>query len=361
MDKQLAAELANQQSTLAANQEALTQAQTAYDHLAEGLNTNLHPGIVGAQASLNAAEQGYQQARQAVESAREGAAKQSDEQIRAAEQQLEAARADAEIASRNVMRSVFGGLLPGDATAGVGLELLNQEEAEQLEHDAQRRLNEAEQQYQRALRENGQPQVAEAQLAEAAAFQNRVDAQVGLDAAHLGARHEMESAGQAVGAAQRNAQAASDAGATAIANIRVDQNATTLVSPMEGVVTGVHASVGEPAGGKMFSIADDARLMLEVSVRERDIADIEPGQRVTFTTATTGNEEFTGRVHEVGLVANSADAADAEQAPTVEFPVHIIVDGHPKLRIGATAKAEIIVEEQRDCHRSAPGGNTYRR
>ena len=146
-----------------------------------------------------------------------------------------------------------------------------------------------------------------------------------------------------------------------------------VTSPINGVVTKIEAEEGSPAGGALMTVADTSRYLIKTSVRESDIADVKEGNRVTFTTPVTGDREFEGKVRRVAPMADGADDGGAAAAARamqgggennkkdtgISFPVEIEVTGDTKgLRLGGSARVEIITEEDRD-HLSIPRDAVY--
>jgi len=151
-----------------------------------------------------------------------------------------------------------------------------------------------------------------------------------------------------------------------------------VTSPINGVVTKIEAEEGSPAGGALMTIADTSRYLIKTTVRESDIANVKEGNRVTFTTPVTGDREFEGKVRRVAPMADGGEDGGAAAAARamqggpgsgggqnskkdtgISFPVEIEVTGDTKgLRLGGSARVEIITEEDRD-HLSIPRDAVY--
>ncbi|WIM67468.1 HlyD family efflux transporter periplasmic adaptor subunit [Corynebacterium breve] len=134
---------------------------------------------------------------------------------------------------------------------------------------------------------------------------------------------------------------------TAVDNSYADKNASVLTAPINGIVAEIQSQVGAPAAGAIMTIADDSRLVIKGSIKEEDVAKVTTGQKVRFTTATTGDKEFTGAVNTISPIAEQPSMTDAPApSPDVTFPIEIIVEGDTAdLRIGSTAKAQVILDE----------------
>ncbi len=84
----------------------------------------------------------------------------------------------------------------------------------------------------------------------------------------------------------------------------------TIVSPVNGVIIDRRVNIGQTVvaslnAPSLFLIAKDLRRMqVWVSVNEADIANIHPGQRVTFTVDAHPGQTFEGRVGKIRLNAS---------------------------------------------------------
>ncbi len=79
-----------------------------------------------------------------------------------------------------------------------------------------------------------------------------------------------------------------------------------VVAPFPGVVLEASAVIGESAGPEkpLFAVADVERLWLRIDLAEDDLQKIEPGQRVTFTSAGLVGRKFTGKVLTIGAAVD---------------------------------------------------------
>jgi HlyD family secretion protein len=128
---------------------------------------------------------------------------------------------------------------------------------------------------------------------------------------------------------------------TAVQLAMLDLAGTKILSPIDGVILDRRVTAGQSvlAGnpGSLFVIAKDLRRMqLLLSVFERDIVKIHPGQEVQFKLAAFKDQTFTGKVARVRLHA----AANPNGAYIVEVDFN-----NADLRVfpHMTADAEIAV------------------
>lgn len=109
-----------------------------------------------------------------------------------------------------------------------------------------------------------------------------------------------------------------------------------LKAPMDGVITGRHATDGElvDKARPVYTISDPAQLWAVAEVKERDIAAVKPDQDAVFTVLAYPDEKFHGKLV---LIGNEVEAGSR----TVE--VRIAVDNSGgRLKAGMFADVEIV-------------------
>jgi RND family efflux transporter MFP subunit len=112
---------------------------------------------------------------------------------------------------------------------------------------------------------------------------------------------------------------------------------TTLVAPMDGIVSIRHAQPGErvPIDGKIVSIVDLRRLELAVPIPAPEIGAVEIGQPVQFRVEGFGEREFAGRVDRI----NPAAAAGSRS-----IEMYAVIDNaEAALRGGLFAQGRLVV------------------
>jgi RND family efflux transporter MFP subunit len=116
---------------------------------------------------------------------------------------------------------------------------------------------------------------------------------------------------------------------------RQDLEKATLHAPFAGVITAVHVSEGETAGGAAVEMVDTGSLEVVLSVDEVDIANLEPGQPATVTL-----EGWPERPLE-GLVAAISPCAVDDDSTVATFEVFLRFDQPDDLPllVGMTADA----------------------
>lgn len=129
----------------------------------------------------------------------------------------------------------------------------------------------------------------------------------------------------------------------------------TITAPISGVVTALNVEEGETfAGGEVLTIQDNTNFIVEASVDEYDIADIEKGMSVVIKTDATGEEELQGEVTYVAPTASSSSGSSSEMTGAsstgssgyeVKISIHTTND---RLRIGMSAKVSILTASRED-------------
>ncbi|GAB4423392.1 MAG: efflux RND transporter periplasmic adaptor subunit [Chloroflexi bacterium OHK40] len=134
----------------------------------------------------------------------------------------------------------------------------------------------------------------------------------------------------------------------------------TLSAPFAATVARVEMQVGEPADGATIAMVDLSSFHIDLPVDELDIAQVEPGQRVTIVLDALPGVEVGGTV--TGI---APEATRSEQGTTT-YEVTVTLDaGSAGVRPGMTAVADIVTEEKADAvlvpRRAvrAEGGRSY--
>jgi len=137
---------------------------------------------------------------------------------------------------------------------------------------------------------------------------------------------------------------------------KYDLNKVTMTSPIDGIVTRRNIEEGETAvvgtmnnaGTVLLTIADLSVIETEIEVDETDIPYIEIGQVAKVTIDAIPDQEFTGRVTEVGNSPIQATGGTATGRAT-NFKVVVQIDGEvPGVRPGFTCTAVITTATRDD-------------
>jgi HlyD family secretion protein len=128
-----------------------------------------------------------------------------------------------------------------------------------------------------------------------------------------------------------------------------DLNKVTMRSPIDGIVTRRNIEEGETAvvgtmnnaGTVLLTIADLSVIETEIEVDETDVPYINIGQEVLITIDAIPDQEFSGRVTEVGN-SPTRPAGSAVTGLATNFKVVVTIDGEvPGVRPGFTCTAVI--------------------
>jgi membrane fusion protein (multidrug efflux system) len=125
-----------------------------------------------------------------------------------------------------------------------------------------------------------------------------------------------------------------DQATVALDEARVHLSQHESRSPFDGVVDDRTAEENEfvAEGRAVLRLVSRDRLKIAASVPERDIRFVEPGQAMTFTATTLGDQVYTGRVTFVAAAADPAGHA---------FPIEMVV---PAPSPAAPLRAGMVVD-----------------
>ena len=132
---------------------------------------------------------------------------------------------------------------------------------------------------------------------------------------------------------------------------RHDLEKVTILAPMTGLITRLNVEEGENAimgtlnnpGTVLLTIADMGTMEAEVEVDETEVVQVELGQTAVVEIDAFPDQEFTGKVTEIG---NSPIRSGGGQQ-AVDFKVKVTLDQAPSsIRPGLTAKARITVADR---------------
>lgn len=122
----------------------------------------------------------------------------------------------------------------------------------------------------------------------------------------------------------------------------------TVTSPVSGTVTAVNVSEGGTPAGVLFVIEDTSRLELDLSIKEYDVGTVAEGMQAVIRADALEDQQFPGTLTDI---APAARAAAAGSQSNVEYAATVAVsDTGTPLRIGMSAKADIVVEERENVY-----------
>lgn len=116
---------------------------------------------------------------------------------------------------------------------------------------------------------------------------------------------------------------------------------TIIRAPSSGTVTKIDIKVGEQATAlkPVIVVQDVGSLYVEANVSEANIAQVKPGQKVTYTFDALGSDrEFTGTV-------TAIDPASTVVSGVVNYKVTASVDNVADVKPGMTANMSVLIAE----------------
>lgn len=136
----------------------------------------------------------------------------------------------------------------------------------------------------------------------------------------------------------------------------------SLKSTVSGTVTAVNVKNGDTyQGGTLVTIEGVETFVVEANIDEYDIADIKEGMEAIIRTDATRDEELSGKVIFVAPSSNEASTSSgasgsyaaamsgASSGSNATYQVKIeILDYNERLRLGMSAKVNIITEKAED-------------
>ena len=123
----------------------------------------------------------------------------------------------------------------------------------------------------------------------------------------------------------------------------------TVTAPVSGTITAVNVSEGGAPAGVLFVIEDTSRLEVDISIKEYDVGIVGEGMKAGVRADALEDQSFSGELTSIAPAATTTAAAGSTSSGNVEYAATVTVDGtDTPLRIGMSAKADIVVEEHKD-------------
>ena len=104
-------------------------------------------------------------------------------------------------------------------------------------------------------------------------------------------------------------------------------------------------------GSTMFTVQDMSQFVVDATVDEYDIADIQKDMEAVVKTDATGDEELTGTVTYVAQTPESTDSSQRStgSSSSANYKIQITLsDTNDRLRVGMTAKTSIVLTSAKD-------------
>jgi multidrug efflux pump subunit AcrA (membrane-fusion protein) len=138
---------------------------------------------------------------------------------------------------------------------------------------------------------------------------------------------------------------------------------TKVAAPISGYILTMNVEEGNnyTQGNTVFTIADTSGFIVEATVNEYDVANIQKDLPATVKFEATGDEEFTGTVSFVSIASEATTSASAASSAygaatassaagsAASYKLKIKMDGtDDRFRVGMTAKASIVLDSASD-------------
>lgn len=137
--------------------------------------------------------------------------------------------------------------------------------------------------------------------------------------------------------ASRSAEAAHQAALAGLKAAERQLADTRIKAPIAGQAASKLVEAGEMVthGKKIADIVDLSRVKVRLSIPERDVVRLKPGQPASMELDASPGARFSGKVHSVG--------AKTESPTGHTYPVEVMIDsdGAPEVRAGMFARVEI--------------------
>jgi HlyD family secretion protein len=128
-----------------------------------------------------------------------------------------------------------------------------------------------------------------------------------------------------------------------IAQAKETLSYTTIVSPLDGVVTRINAKVGEMVvtgmmnnpGTKILEVGDLSQMLAVAQVDEADVGKLQVAQQAKVFIDAYPNQEFKGTVYTIAL------STDLSRQGTKYYKTEILLESDRRLHSGLTANVDI--------------------
>ena len=118
-----------------------------------------------------------------------------------------------------------------------------------------------------------------------------------------------------------------------------------VTAPINGIITSLPLKSGDTyVDGEIMTIQNCENYTISAQVDEYDISDLEEGMKVVIKTDATRDDELEGVV---SFISPTATAAGTSSDATYEVTIDILTKDE-RLKLGMTAKLNIIVDEVKD-------------
>lgn len=142
-----------------------------------------------------------------------------------------------------------------------------------------------------------------------------------------------------------------------VSDAKTNLNYTQILSPMDGVIVSVPVSVGQTVNSNQTSptivqVADLSKMLIKLEVSEGDIAQVQAGQAIRFTTLAEPNHSYESKIDTVDpalttLTDNNYTEESGNTEAVYYYYANSFVDNaENRLRIGMTVQGQINIAKR---------------
>lgn len=170
------------------------------------------------------------------------------------------------------------------------------------------------------------------------------------------AKNTLASAKASVNAAQAQVEESE----ISVSDAKTNLNYTKIVSPMDGVIVSIPVSVGQTVNSSQSSptivhVADLSKMLIKLEISEGDIAQVQAGQTMSFTTLAEPNHRHQSQIESIdpALTTLSDDNSSnkyIEQSGNTEaiyyYANSLVDNAEQRLRIGMTVQGQVDIAKR---------------
>nr|WP_202795058.1 efflux RND transporter periplasmic adaptor subunit [Actinobacillus minor] len=137
---------------------------------------------------------------------------------------------------------------------------------------------------------------------------------------------------------------------------KTNLNYTQIISPMDGIIVSVPVSVGQTVNSNQTSptivqVADLSKMLIKLEISEGDIAQVQEGQEIRFTTLAEPNRAYQSKIDTVDpALTTLTDNNYTEESGNTEaiyYYANALVDNADnRLRIGMTVQGQVNIAKR---------------
>ena len=141
-----------------------------------------------------------------------------------------------------------------------------------------------------------------------------------------------------------------------VSDAKTNLNYTQILSPMDGVIVSVPVSIGQTVNSNQTSptivqVADLSKMLIKLEVSEGDIAQVQAGQSIRFTTLAEPNHPYESKIDTVDpalttLTDNNYTEESGNTEAVYYYANSLVGNAENRLRIGMTVQGKINIAKR---------------